>query len=235
MKVCLDPGHGGYDPGAVSKIKESQYTLSYSLELSRVLKELGFDVMCSRAADIFVSLADRCRMANEWGADCFISVHFNAGGGTGIETFAYAAGGQGEKLANAVQIALIASTGMVDRGAKFANFQVLRDTNMPAILIEGGFVDSDIDSKNIQTEEYKRKFIQGATKGICAVAGVTWVNPYPVVIAPPIPPPVTSPDTLDHDINLLVWVRRSKAEQAIKDINSLGFYAEQFPLKLRRD
>jgi len=192
MKIFVDPGHGGSDPGAVSKIKESQYTLTYGIELGLKLKELGFEVLCSRTSDEFISLSDRCSMANRWGADYFISIHFNSGGGIGIETFALSSGGKGEWLAHAVQLALISATNSTDRGTKFANFQVLRDTNMPAILIEGGFVDSDVDSANIKTDEYKRKFVQGATKGICAFTGVAWNNPYPIVVTPPTAPPVTS-------------------------------------------
>jgi N-acetylmuramoyl-L-alanine amidase len=178
MRIFLDPGHGGSDPGAAKIIKESQYTLVYALELGRALQELGFDVKYSRTSDSDVSLAERCRMANTWKADYFISIHFNAGGGTGIETFALAAGGNAEKLANLVQISLISTTRAVDRGRKFANFQVLRDTAMPAILIEGGFVDNVSDAQKIQTEDYKRKFVRGATKGICGAAGMTWKDPY---------------------------------------------------------
>lgn len=209
MKIFIDPGHGGNDPGAVSKIKESQYTLTYGIALGLALRALGFEVLCSRTSDEFVSLSDRCRMANEWGADYFISIHFNSGGGVGIETFAYAAGGNGEKLANAVQTALINATGSVDRGRKFANFQVLRDTNMPAILIEGGFVDSDTDSKNIQTEEYKQKFIQGATKGICGFTGVAWNNPYPTVVAPVVDAP--TPPTIDKNTMIIALLEQAIA------------------------
>ena len=177
MKIFLDQGHGGADPGAVAKIKEADYTLAYGLELGCALQELGFDVKYSRTSDAVVTLAERCALANLWRADYFISIHFNAGGGTGIETFALAPGGQGEKLANIVQISLISTTRMVNRGRKFANFQVLRDTDMPAILIEGGFVDST-DADKIKTEDYKRKFVRGATKGICGAAGMTWKDPY---------------------------------------------------------
>ncbi len=183
MKIYIDPGHGGNDPGAVSKIKESQYALTYAIELGLKLKELGFDIQMSRTSDVAVSLSERCVRANNWGADYFISVHFNAGGGVGIETFAFSAGGRGEKLANAVQTALINSTYSPDRGRKFANFQVLRETNMPAILIEGGFVDSAVDAQKIVTEDYKHRYVQGATKGICVALGVAWKDPYAVVVA----------------------------------------------------
>ena len=228
MKIFIDIGHGGSDPGAVSKIKESTFTLIYGLALGIALTLLGFEVMYSRTTDIYVSLSERCRLANEWGADYFISVHFNAGGGIGIETFALAAGGKAEKLANAVQIALIKETGAVDRGRKFANFQVLRDTNMPAILIEGGFVDSEIDAKNIATEEYKRKFIIGATKGICAFAGVAWKNPYDVVVKPATTPP--TPPIEDKDGYLLVRVRDSKADEVVKQIIAMGYACRRIQL-----
>jgi N-acetylmuramoyl-L-alanine amidase len=184
MKIFLDLGHGGADPGAVAKIKEAECTLAYGLELGRALQNLGFEVKYSRTSDSTVSLSERCALANLWRADYFISVHFNAGGGTGIETFALAAGGQGEKLARAVQSTLIAETGMQDRGVKFARFQVLKDTRMPAILIEGGFVDS-ADADKIKTEEYKREFVRGATKGICGALGVAWKDPYAAIINNP--------------------------------------------------
>lgn len=235
MKIFLDISHGGTDPGAVSIVKESQYALSYGLELGHVLKELGFEVMYSRTTDVFVSLSERCNMANVWGADYFISIHFNAGGGIGIETFALSAGGKGEWLASAVQTALITSTGSRDRGIKFANFQVLRNTKMPAILIEGGFVDNPIDAKNIQTEDYKRKFIQGATKGICAYTGVVWKDTYALVVAPVIALPTPSPDITDPNVNFLVWVRTSKAKQAKEQINALGYACEQFPIEIRKE
>jgi N-acetylmuramoyl-L-alanine amidase len=177
MKIWLDAGHGGGDPGAVANIREADYTLPYTLELGKVLTKLGFAVGYTRTTDMTIALGERAKMANVWGADYFISIHFNAGGGTGIETFALAPGGQGEKLANIVQISLISTTRMANRGVKFANFQVLRDTKMPAILIEGGFVDST-DADKIKTEDYKRNFARGATKGICGAAGMTWKDPY---------------------------------------------------------
>lgn len=203
MRIYIDIGHGGSDPGAVGKIKESDYTLSYGLELGRVLTQLGIEVNYSRTSDRYLSLSERCRLANEWGADYFISLHFNAGGGVGIETFSLSAGGKGEKLANAVQSALIDSTGMVNRGVKFANFQVLRDTNMPAILIEGGFVDTS-DADKIATEIYKQKFIRGASKGVCAFLGIAWSDPYNVVQKPI----ETQPDNSQKVMELL--------QQAIK-------------------
>jgi N-acetylmuramoyl-L-alanine amidase len=227
MKIWIDQGHGGSDPGAVGKVKEADYTLSFGLELGRVLTMFEIEVKYSRTTDEFISLDDRCRMANEWGADYFISIHFNSGGGVGIETFAFAPGGNGEKLASLVQSALIASTDMFNRGVKFANFQVLRDTNMSAILIEGGFVDTS-DADQIATESYKQKFVVGVSKAICAFLGMGWSDPYEEVkqVEEDTSKKVIAPD----DIYLSVRVHEDLADQAIKDINKLGFAAKRLDL-----
>lgn len=212
MKIWIDSGHGGTDPGAVSRIKEADYALSYGLELGKVLSSLGLEVNYSRTTDKFVSLADRAKMANQWGADYFISLHFNAGGGIGIETYALSTGGNAEKLAKSVQTSLIDSTAMINRGVKFANFQVLRETKMPAILIEGGFVDS-LDADKIKTELYKQNFVRGVSKGVCAFLNVPWRDPYTVAEQP----------TTDPDVFLLVRVRTSKADNLAKQILDMGF------------
>lgn len=204
MKIFLDPGHGGNDPGAVSYIKEADYTLSYTWELGRVLKNLGFDVNFSRSSDSFVSLEDRCTMANQWQANLFISVHFNAGGGVGIETYALGPGGQGEKLAQVVQDQLIQETGMTNRGVKFANYQVLRGTSMPAILIEGGFVDSS-DAEKIKLDSYKQNYIRAVSRALCDFTGVTWSDPY---VVQPTPQPQPQADKVSQALSLL--------QQAIK-------------------
>ncbi len=170
-RIFIDPGHGGSDPGAVGRIREADYALQYALALGEELTKQGFVVDYSRTTDLSVPLSIRGPAANRARADYFISTHFNAGGGIGIETFALAPGGQAEKLANAVQDSLVIHTEMKNRGVKFANFQVLRETSMPAILIEGGFVDST-DADQIKTETNKQNFVRGVSKGLFAFLGV---------------------------------------------------------------
>lgn len=234
-KIFIDPGHGGSDPGAVGRIKEADYTLPYALELGRILSSLGLQIMYSRTTNATVSLADRCKMANQANANYFISIHFNAGGGTGIETHALAPGGNGEKLAKAVQSSLIEYTGMRDRGVKFSNFQVLRDTKMPAILIEGGFVDSD-DADKIKTEAYKQNFVRGASKGICAFLGLAWTDPYAEVStmnenkATKKTEKSLKERLADDDTYLSVRVRESKVEKAIEEITKLGYACKRMDL-----
>jgi len=239
-KIWLDAGHGGTDPGAVGFIAEKKDTLLYIVEMGRVLVKLGFEVGYTRTTDNFVSLPDRGKMANFWGADYFISIHFNAGGGTGIETYALAVGGKAQKLADVVQRELIASTGMASRGVKFANFEVLRDTSMPAILIEGGFVDHAGDVALITSEDWEHKFIQGASKAVCEFTGVTWCDPYkPFVVVPAlvdipevvvIPVVVPQAVVIDTDVYLSVRVRTSKVDKLTKDLIGLGFATKRLEL-----
>lgn len=231
IKVFIDPGHGGSDPGAVGRIKEADYTLPYALELSRILSSLGFQVSYSRTTNATVSLSDRCKMANQANTDYFISIHFNAGGGTGIETHALAPGGNAEKLAKAVQSALIEYTGMRDRGVKFSNFQVLRDTKMPAILIEGGFVDS-ADADKIKTEAYRQNFVRGISKGLCSFLGVAWTDPYVEVkeVAEQKTEKSLKEKLAPDDIYLSVRVRESKADELIKKINEMGYACKRLDL-----
>ncbi|CDV96341.1 N-acetylmuramoyl-L-alanine amidase [Desulfitobacterium hafniense] len=221
-KIFIDPGHGGGDPGAVSKIKEADYTLPYALELGRVLKSLGLQVGYTRTADVFMSLSDRGARANQAAADYFISIHFNAGGGIGVETYALSAGGNAEKLARAVQAPLVSYTGMANRGVKFANFQVLRDTKMPAILIEGGFVDS-ADADKIKTEANKQNFVRGVSKGLCAFLGLPWSDPYAV-------PAETPKPADDPDVYLSVRVRTSKADAVVEQIIKMGYACKRLDL-----
>ena len=156
-KIVIDPGHGGTDPGAVSDdfpgIDEKTYALDISARL-RCLLELDGKYKClmTREKDIFVSVPDRSKMANDWGADLFVSIHHNARfeerPGIEIETFFYIKNSPESKAAKAareVQSSLIIGLvkdgeKVIDRKVKQANFSVLRETNMPAILVELGFI-----------------------------------------------------------------------------------------------
>jgi N-acetylmuramoyl-L-alanine amidase len=118
---------------------------------------------------------------------------------------------------------------MVNRGVKFANFQVLRDTNMPAILIEGGFVDTS-DADKIQTELYKQKFIRGVSKGVCAFLGITWSDPYGVIKEEVKVSQNVTEQEEDKDVYLSVRVRTSKADELVEEIKKMGFACAKLPL-----
>ncbi len=151
-KWFIDPGHGGSDPGAInSKVTEKAINLIVALQLEKKLLAAGQQVMMSRRTDITVSLDGRCKMANDWGADYFVSVHHNAGGGDGYEVIHSIYYGVGTKMAESVA-AGFASLGQNGHGSRATYsregsngdyYAVIRSTKMPAIITEYGFMDSN--------------------------------------------------------------------------------------------
>lgn len=177
-KIFLDPGHNysGSDTGAAGNgLKEQEITFYIAEKAKAKLEEAGLAVKMSRekltdnvgAGSTSSSLYQRSEMANDWGADLFISIHCNAGGGTGTETYSYQAGiTDGYKLAQDVQKRIISLTGMRDRGVKTANFSVLKNTKMPAILVETAFIDNSSDALLLESETGQDLFAEGITQGI---------------------------------------------------------------------
>lgn len=191
LTVYIDPGHGGLDSGAsYFKLKEKVLNLNTSLLLKQELEYRGYDVIMSRSTDIFIKLGNRPLDANKNAADIFVSVHYNSSGGSGkyrgIETYIHhtVASGFGEevdrnkfktndpriknslRLADFVQSRLISNTGMYNRGVKGNNFNVLRNTKMPAILVELGFMDNKSESLVIKNSSYHKKAAVGIANGI---------------------------------------------------------------------
>ena len=144
--VCLDPGHGGSDPGALGiYCTEAFANLEVGLDAVYYIDRIGYQTIgMTRTGDYYVSLADRVAYANENGFDRFMSVHHNAFDTTvqGTETYCHPGGsGDSYDLRDCVQPWIIWAFGYRDRGTKTADFYVLRNTNMPAILGEGSFID----------------------------------------------------------------------------------------------
>ena len=144
--VCLDPGHGGSDPGAVGHhCEESEANLAVALDARSYLQQVsGVSVGMTRTTDTYVSLADRVAYANSHGYERFMAIHHNAFDSTvqGTETFCYtSAGSTSVDLRNEVHGWLIWAHGYYDRGVKTANFYVLRETSMAATLGEASFID----------------------------------------------------------------------------------------------
>ena len=148
--ICIDPGHGGSDPGAVGNgINEKDVNLAACLAFRDWL-ELdnadgggggSWDVHMTRDSDVDVSLGARADYANSLGVDYFMAIHANAGGGNGTETYAYASGTEADQLAHKVQEEVLDHLGTYDRGVKYADFYVLIYTAMPADLNEMAFLD----------------------------------------------------------------------------------------------
>lgn len=157
-KIFIDPGHGGKDPGAVgSRSNEKTNVLNVALKLGNYLKQIGHTVKYSRSTDVYLTLTQRTNLANNWGADIFISLHNNAAvskSATGFETFIYNGGVSAKtvELQKNVHEAIAKDIGIRDRGKKRANLAVVRQSKMPAVLIEYAFISNTNDEKLLINE-----------------------------------------------------------------------------------
>ncbi|MCY6485811.1 N-acetylmuramoyl-L-alanine amidase [Clostridium aestuarii] len=171
MKIFIDPGHGGRDPGAVDNgLYEKYLTLDISLKQKKLFEKLGHQVKLSRNTDKYISLSERTREANRWGADIFISNHINAGGGNGTEVWHSINGGKGKQYATNIEKNLskiFKSRGIKSRRGRYGDYlYVIRATNMPAVLNEFGFIDNISDAKKLKREDIKQKCAEAVVYGI---------------------------------------------------------------------
>ena len=176
MKIFLDPGHGGNDPGAigVKGTKESEVVLAAALDLKDILQAEGFEVALSRTADTTMSLASRAELANRYGGDLFVSIHCNGftnSGASGTEVFAYPGDADGGELAEKILTKICASLGTKNRGVKTENFAVLRLTEMTAVLIETAFITNAAEEQMMLGKGYSKKLAQAIADGIFAFVG----------------------------------------------------------------
>ncbi|WP_264737317.1 N-acetylmuramoyl-L-alanine amidase [Cytobacillus firmus] len=170
VKVFIDPGHGGTDPGAVGNgLQEKNLTLQIATRIKDILT-LEYDnvsILMSRTGDQTVSLSERTNAANAWGADFFLSVHINAGGGTGYEDYVYpGVGAPTTTYQNNIHTEVIKLVDFYDRGKKQANFHVLRETIMPALLTENGFIDNANDAAKLKSSTFIENLARGHVNGI---------------------------------------------------------------------
>lgn len=171
MKIFIDPGHGGNNPGAVSAtgLREADVNLDVSLKLGRILTSWGYDIRYSRTENTTVSLTQRANMANEWGADYFVSIHCNSNenpniGGT--STYFYRVGTISESFAIVVNNNLVRQIELTDLGVFSANFAVLRKTYMPAILVELAFISNPAEAQLLSTNTFRQNCAIGIANGI---------------------------------------------------------------------
>ncbi|MBU8732322.1 N-acetylmuramoyl-L-alanine amidase [Cytobacillus oceanisediminis] len=170
VKLFIDPGHGGTDPGAVGNgLQEKNLTLQIATRIKDILT-LEYDnvsIRMSRTGDQTVSLSERTNAANAWGADFFLSVHINAGGGTGYEDYVYpGVGSPTTTYQNNIHAEVLKLVDFNDRGKKQANFHVLRETRMPALLTENGFIDNANDAAKLKSSTFIENLARGHVNGI---------------------------------------------------------------------
>ncbi len=176
MRIGIDPGHGGRDPGAVgpTRLYEKDVTLGISLELGRLLKAAGLEPVFTRTDDRTVELITRSALLNNMKCDLAVSVHCNSvtrQEANYISTFIQAQGGQAEKLAQKVQNELVQTTGWPDGSVREKDLHMTRETKMPAILIECGFVSNPEQEKQLRQPEFQAKLAQAIADGVLAYLG----------------------------------------------------------------
>ncbi|MBW4467242.1 MAG: N-acetylmuramoyl-L-alanine amidase [Pegethrix bostrychoides GSE-TBD4-15B] len=172
IKVAIDPGHGGRDPGAVGigGLRETDIVLPVGLKLAEILRTQGVEVVLTRQDDREIDLEPRVSTANRADVDLFISVHANAislsrPDVNGIETYYYSTGAA-KVLAEAIQESLLDATGSNDRGVRQARFYVLHHTQMPATLVELGFVTGAEDARRLSDPQYRDLLAQAVARGV---------------------------------------------------------------------
>lgn len=183
--VCIDPGHGGYDSGAVGPtgIKEKDITLKVAKKTGAILQNKGVKVVYTRTSDEVswpssegLDLKKRTEIANSMNPNYFVSIHCNSvdniPSAKGTETYYSSGSILGQKLATNVQNELIKNLGTVNRSTKTANFYVLRNSTSPAILAELEFISNVEGEKNLNTDEFQNKCAQSIANGVLKSLGL---------------------------------------------------------------
>ena len=166
--VVIDAGHGGQDLGGQwGRVYEKHLALDTAVRLEKHLKNMGYPTVMTRRSDYFLTLPQRCQIANRYRDAIFVSIHFNYTWKqevSGLETLYF--NSEGQKIANQVQNSLIRFTRSIDRNEKFARFYVIRNTKMPSILVEGGFVSNEAERKRMKTARFREALARAVADGI---------------------------------------------------------------------
>ncbi len=229
--VMLDPGHGGKDPGNIhGNQPEKHYNLLLAKEIKRRLDTIGIKTLLTRTDDTFVELDERPALASRAKADIFISIHYNAAPGNndvskGLEVYcltpagAYSSHAHRDEIDNRVypgnkfdtlnaQLAfqihkgILKNLGGEDRGIRRARLAVLKSAQMPAVLLEGGFLSNPEDARRIYSEKYRRQLAQAIVSGVLAYKRLVERRPTPTPTVEPEPKPAivkTKPTTTPEE------------------------------------
>ncbi len=183
--IVVDPGHGGIDPGAVGYggLVEKEIVLQVSKRLEKLLTDAGANVIMTRETDIDYGtpgsgsllkrkredLSKRVAMANDKNASVFLSIHVNAfpsSRWSGAQTFYQNKETEGKLLAECIQGELIRIMGNTKRAAKHSDFYTTRNTKMPGVIIEIGFISNHSEAKLLKNAAYQRKLAYAIYSGL---------------------------------------------------------------------
>lgn len=191
LTVVIDAGHGGYDPGAITKkgIYEKEINLEMAKQVQELLKPCGINVILTREEDIDyvpegtrgrqtkkqADLNYRISMASQAKADAFVSLHLNAtatGLNSGAETFYHSKSEEGKRLAETIQKELIKVPEMNRRIAKPGDFYIIKNTPMPAVIVELGYISNPKEQIKLQQPWYQDQLAHAVAKGIANYFGL---------------------------------------------------------------
>lgn len=176
-KIFVDAGHGGSDPGAVGNdVTESYVNLSVAVQLAELLRDGGYQVKLYRSTNSenvlsgkSADLTNRARTANEWGADYFISIHTNSSpnpAANGFEAYIYRLGNYAQPIAESIVNSFTSRLGSKNNGVRAANFAVLRQTRMPAVLLELGYLSNPTEALNLNSPAWQTAAAEAIYNGI---------------------------------------------------------------------
>ena len=169
ITVVIDAGHGGHDRGGIpgQRVSEKDMTLDVARRLKSVLAASGYRVVMTRDSDVFVPLGTRSSIANSYRNAIFVSVHFNSAtrrGASGIETYFY--GRDSLALASAIHHYVVGTAPSSSRGVRRRGYFVLRRTNIPAVLVECGFLTNPTEAAYAQNASYRQKLAEAIAAGV---------------------------------------------------------------------
>ena len=169
--VVLDAGHGGEDGGTVEQAAtEKEINLAVVLKLKELLEEQGIRVVLTRDKDIFMKLEERVQIANGEKADLFISIHCNYyekdSSIYGLECYYCKSGEEGKHYAEKIMETIEESKNIVSRNVKPADYYILKNTTVPAVLVEIGYLSNYNERNQLMSEEYQEKLAGELVKGI---------------------------------------------------------------------
>lgn len=168
--VVIDAGHGGHDRGGVpgQRYSEKVYALDVAQRVRTRLRAAGLRVVMTRSDDTFIGLGTRCSIANSQRDAIFVSIHFNSApreGANGIETYYYS--GKSASLAGAIHPRVVRTAGTEDRFVRRRGFYVIRNTRIPAVLCELGFLTNGVEGGRIaRSAAYRQSLADAVVAGI---------------------------------------------------------------------
>jgi N-acetylmuramoyl-L-alanine amidase len=167
--VVIDPGHGGHDRGGIAgqRVSEAMMNLDVALRLRSVLQSYGYRVVMTRDSDVFIPLGTRVAIGNSYRDAIFVCIHFNATprrSASGIETYFYSSQSLG--LASAIHYYVAGGAPSENRGVRRRGFYVLRNTRIPSVLVECGFLTNPNEAQYAQNAAYRQKLAFEIAHGI---------------------------------------------------------------------